>query len=135
MSVAENAPRPGLIPERLMPVVHQQLDALATQTYVWQGQIWPGQTMEWEIEDGDRGHGEGEEESNDWNTTVRIRLPRLGGIEAQLHLTAAGVAVRLLAADPQTAEVLTAGQDQLARALDAADLPLTGMVVEHDQSR
>ena len=50
--VEEAAPvRAQPIPKRLMPVVHQQLDALATQQYVWQGQAWPGQPIEWVIED------------------------------------------------------------------------------------
>ena len=75
------------IPERLLPLVHQQLDAVATQNFVWQGQVWPGQQMEWEIEDpGGRENGDdtGDPEPY-WNTTLRLTLPGLGGIEARLH--------------------------------------------------
>ena len=130
--VEEAAPvRAQPIPERLMPVVHQQLDALATQQYVWQGQAWPGQPIEWVIEDpqGEAGT-EGDEAEPTWNTTLRLTMPRLGGVEAQLHLTPAGVALRLRAEDPATIRALDAGGAALASALEAANLKLTGLVVE-----
>ncbi|HRM69945.1 MAG TPA: flagellar hook-length control protein FliK, partial [Thauera phenylacetica] len=123
------APRPGAIPERLMPVVHQQLDALATQQYVWQGQAWPGQRFEWWIEDPQHeGEQAGEEAENVWNTTLRLTLPRLGGVEARLHLTPAGVALRLVADDRSTLQTLDGGAAALASALEAANLKLTGLV-------
>ena len=130
--VEEAAPvRTQPIPERLMPVVHQQLDALATQQYVWQGQAWPGQPIEWVIEDPQgEGNNEGEDTEPTWNTTLRLTMPRLGGVEAQLHLTPAGVALRLRADDPATIHALDAGGAALASALEAANLKLTGLVVE-----
>lgn len=125
------APRPTAIPERLMPVVHQQLDALATQQYVWQGQAWPGQRFEWWIEDPQHeGEQAGEEAENAWNTTLRLTLPRLGGVEARLHLTPAGVALRLVADDTATLQTLDGGAAALASALEAANLKLTGLVIE-----
>lgn len=125
------APRPTAIPERLMPVVHQQLDALATQQYVWQGQAWPGQRFEWWIEDPQHeGEQAGEEAENAWNTTLRLTLPRLGGVEARLHLTPAGVALRLVADDTATLQTLDGGAAALGSALEAANLKLTGLVIE-----
>lgn len=130
--VEEAAPaRAQPIPERLMPLVHQQLDALATQQYVWQGQAWPGQPIEWVIEDPQgEGGAEGDDTGPTWNTTLRLTLPRLGGVEAQLHLTAAGVALRLRADDAATIRALDASGAALASALEAANLKLTGLVVE-----
>ena len=120
-----------MVPERLMPLVHQQLDALATQNYVWHGQVWPGQSLEWEIEDPERdARGEGDETSPEWNTTLRLTLPRLGGVEARLHLTAAGIALRLVADDAEAVSALQAAHGRLDEALAAADVPLTGFVAE-----
>ena len=128
---AAAAQRLPLVPERLMPLVHQQLEALATQNYVWHGQVWPGQQVEWEIEDPERDrHGEGDEAGTDWNTTLRLTLPRLGGVEARLHLTAAGIALRLLADEPAAVAALQAAHGRLDEALAAADVPLTGFVAE-----
>ncbi|PKO57192.1 MAG: flagellar hook-length control protein FliK, partial [Betaproteobacteria bacterium HGW-Betaproteobacteria-21] len=36
----------GPVAERTLPVVHQQLDALATNQYAWHGFAWPGQRIE-----------------------------------------------------------------------------------------
>lgn len=130
LSTAAGA-RAAAVPERLAPVVYQQLDAMATQNYVWQGQVWPGQTMEWEIEDPQRDDGSGADEpAAEWKTTLRLALPRLGGVEARLILTPAGVALRLLADDDVTVAALDRARGQLDSALEAANVPLTGFVAE-----
>ena len=119
------------VPERLMPLVHQQLDALATNNYAWQGAAWPGQHVEIEIEEPEQREGDGADpEDAAWKTTLRVTLPRLGGVEARLHLTPAGVALQLTADDAGTAAALTAAERELAVALAAADLPLTEMRVD-----
>lgn len=136
-STADDSPAArGLsIPERLLPVVHQQLDALATHQYVWQGQAWPGQDVEWIIHDPEdeaagREQAEGEDHASEWKTTLRLTLPQLGAIEAQLHLTPAGVALRMRAGAPAAIAALQGRTEELRSALDAASLPLTGVVVE-----
>ena len=118
-----------------LPLVHQQLDAIATHQLAWQGQIWPGQTMEGEIEDPARDdNGSGNEPDTSWNTTLRLTLPSLGGVEARLHLTPAGIAIRLIADDSATRKTLQAAESRLADALAAANVPLTGMVAELRQA-
>lgn len=125
------AARPAAVSERALPLVHQQLDALATNQYVWNGMAWPGQKIEWVIEDPrDEREGEDGNTPDDWNTTLRLSLPRLGGMEARLHLTSAGVALRLRADEPAALAALEAGRADLESALAATEVPLTGMVVE-----
>ncbi|MDR1462492.1 MAG: hypothetical protein LBI68_05055, partial [Azoarcus sp.] len=67
---AESPLRGGPIAERLLPIVHQQLETLASQQYIWHGMAWPGQAFEWIIED-PRGEGRADSEENngEWNTT------------------------------------------------------------------
>lgn len=128
---ANPATRASPIPERILPVVHQQLDALATQQYVWHGQAWPGQAIEWRIDDpGGEGEGDGGGDGKEWHTSLRLTLPRLGGVEAHLYLGAAGLALRMQAEDATAAEALQAGRPALESALEAIGLSLTGMVVE-----
>ncbi|MCB1918165.1 MAG: flagellar hook-length control protein FliK [Rhodocyclaceae bacterium] len=133
-TAAQRQPSPAQgnpVPERLMPLVHQQLDALATNTYAWQGAAWPGQQVEIEIEEPESREGDGtDSDEAAWKTTLRVTLPRLGGVEARLHLTSAGVALQLTADDGATAAALAAAEQELADALDAADLPLTGMRID-----
>ncbi|THF64154.1 flagellar hook-length control protein FliK [Pseudothauera rhizosphaerae] len=119
------------IPERILPVVHQQLDALATQQYVWHGQAWPGQAIEWRIEDPDgEREGDGSGDAREWHTSLHLTLPRLGGVEAHLYLGASGLALRMQAEDAKAARALLDGRPALESALEAVGLALTGMVVE-----
>ena len=130
-STGSSAPRLAAVAERLMPLVHQQLDAMATQQYVLHGQAWPGQHFQWDIDD-PRGEGQGSEDesADNWNSTLRLSMPRLGAIEARLHLTPAGIAIRLITQDEATAARLDAGRERLDSALAAADVPLTGFSSE-----
>lgn len=124
--------RVPVVAERLMPVVHQQLDAMATQQYVLHGQAWPGQQFEWEVDDprGEGREGGSDEAEESWVSTLRLKMPRLGELEAQLHLTPAGVAIRLIADDERIAALLADGRDRLDEALAASAVPLTGFVSE-----
>lgn len=128
------------IAEQLMPLVHQQLETLATHQAIWQGQVWPGQSMEWRIFDpeGEHSSSEGQADGAEpppWQSTLRLRMPRLGGIEAQLIITASGVAVRVIADSVQAAEQLQQGSEALGNALDAAGVPLTGFAVQLEKRR
>lgn len=128
---AANAVRGPVVAERLIPIVHQQLDAMGTQQYVLHGQAWPGQHFEWDIEDPRReGQDGGDEAEEGWESTLRLQMPRLGDIEARLFLTPAGVAIRLITSDEGVAAALTDARDRLDSALAAADIPMTGFVSE-----
>jgi hypothetical protein len=124
-----------------MPLVHQQLETLATHQALWQGQVWPGQTMQWEIVDPEgqshssSGQDDGGSEAPPWQSTLRLRMPRLGGIEAQIIITAAGVAVRVSTDTVQAADQLRAGGTALGDALEAAGVPLTGFAVQTGEVR
>ncbi|HLW05580.1 MAG TPA: flagellar hook-length control protein FliK, partial [Azoarcus sp.] len=120
-----------VVAERLMPLVHQQLDAMATQQYVLYGQAWPGQHFEWELDDPAGQGGEGEEGSEEgWNSALRLTMPQLGEVEARLHFNPAGIAVRLLTADAHATDRLNAARERLENALSAAGIRLTGFVAE-----
>lgn len=129
------------IAEQLMPLVHQQLETLATHQALWQGQVWPGQTMQWEIFDPEgqwqsssQQGGQEDGEAPPWQSTLRLKMPRLGGIEAQLIITSAGVAVRVSADSARTAQQLKDGGEALGNALEAAGVPLTGFAVQLGRS-
>lgn len=117
-----SAPQPAL-PGPVIPLVQQQLDALATNQYVWQGQAWPGQEIELIVEDPAEWAREAEDsEAAAWQTRLRLTLPRLGEVEARLRLSASGLRLQLLAAEPESARRLDSHRDELISALSAADL-------------
>ena len=115
--------------------MQQQLEAAATQQIAWRGEIWPGQTLQWEIEEEDpqRPATGGAEEPAEWKTTLRLALPQLGEVSATLRLTASGVGISLSTAAGATAQALRARQEELAAVLGAAGVPLLGMTVATDE--
>lgn len=122
------------VPETLRPIVQQQLDAVATQRLVWHGEVWPGQTLDWQIErdriDEREATSAGDQEAR-WNTTMRLTMPRLGTIEASLSLS--GNTLRLnLGTDSEIAAAdLRTRSAELLQTLESAGIFLRSIDVKH----
>jgi hypothetical protein len=106
-------------------MVRQQLETLETQHVVWQGSLWPGQTIEWQV-----GEAPTQESATDdgreWRSHLRLTLPRLGGVEATLLVSALGVRVSLRAETETSAAMLDQNRRSLRTALtDAGVTPLS----------
>ncbi|KYC29296.1 conserved protein of unknown function [Sterolibacterium denitrificans] len=118
------------MPDELRALVQQQLDAAGSQRLLWHGEVWPGQELDWRVEwQGDEHAGGSEEDNEPWQTHLRLTTPRLGRLEAALHLGPAGVRLDLAAAEAGSAAALRAAVDDLAQALAAAGVPLRGFLV------
>lgn len=123
------------LPADLAPVVRQQLDALSNDHVMWQGQIWPGQNMEWKIEDATRERAAEEaQDSPTWTSTLRLSLPNLGTVAATLKLNETGVSMGLRATERPSVDALRSAIADLADALDAAGVSLRAVVVEHGEA-
>lgn len=121
------------VPDDLRPLVQQQLEAAATQRMFWHGEIWPGQSMDWEIESNSERQGDGSsEEETGWRTSLSLTTPRLGRIDANLSLTASGVRILLATPYGASAADLRDESPRLAEALTAAGVPLLGFQVKHE---
>ena len=133
---AEAAP----LDTRTAPIVQQQLNALEARHLVWQGQIWPGQAMRWEIgetggDDEDGARTAGEPAARAWSTRLDLALPRLGGVSAVLTLAADGLRVRLSAEAPATGELFAGELEALRGALGAAGLVVSQLgTVPHERA-
>ena len=127
---------PQLVAQDLVPLVQQQLEALATQTYVWQGQAWPGQPMRWEIDEdsGQRGNSS-EEGPPPWQTRLTLTMPSLGEVQASLRLSGGQLALTLTAASPDAENRLSQGHSELQKNFEAAGLAVTNLSIgRHDRS-
>lgn len=133
LRVPASLPQGSGIPTDLAPLVQQQLDALATQTFAWQGQAWPGQNMHWEIDDqGTRDAGDND--SKQWRTRLKLQLPSLGDIEATLRLQAGGnVDIVLTAGNTDGEHRLGAASSQLQEQFETAGLTLVQLTIKHDE--
>ncbi|MCE5180397.1 MAG: flagellar hook-length control protein FliK [Betaproteobacteria bacterium] len=117
-------------------LVQQQLQTLDSHQLVWQGQVWQGQTMEWRVEErGAREGGSGGEgeEPPQWQTSLRLQLPKLGDVQAALVFTPQGVRINLKAADSGTAEAMKEAQGKLLGSMQASGLHVLAMSVERHE--
>ncbi len=124
------------IPRDLVPIVQQQLDALATQNYAWQGQIWPGQPMHWEIGENLDGERSSDNEAiARWQTRLKLSLPMLGDINAVLHLNPAGeVNITITTASASSETRLRESGALLSSQMETAGLNLTQLRFEHGEA-
>lgn len=102
-------------------LLNQQLDALEQRRILWQGELFPGQPLEWEIADESPGKQHPAEEVEAvWRSTLRFSLPGLGSIAANVYLTGSRVQLHLKTDDEETAVLLRQHGVELASALEAA---------------
>lgn len=136
--LASNAPEAkpvgSPIPEGVASLVRQQLDGLATNNFVWQGQIWPGQTMQWEIADNPDRQRSGEPGmEREWQSRLKLNLPSLGSLDVTLRLQPAGkIALSVNTDSDNTEDRLRGSIDRLQQQLSSAGLELAQINISHD---
>lgn len=120
-----------LIAPETLPLVQQQLEALATQNFSWQGQVWPNQQMRWEIDEeaprGEQGHDEAD---SNWQTRLHLALPNLGGVDARIRLQGNQISLVLAADNAETRRLLQTSTETLRSQLDEAGLALAAVGIE-----
>ncbi len=124
------------VPRDLAGLVQQQLDGLASQNFAWQGQIWPGQQMRWEIgkDLDDSRSGEGDAAQR-WQTSLKLSLPLLGDIDVALNLRPGGQVGIALTAQSEASEARLREESKALRTqFEAAGLNLTELQVARGQA-
>jgi len=113
------------------PLVQQQLETLDQRQLLWQGQVWPGQEMRWQIEEREAREGEQDSE-REWQTRLDLSLPHLGQVSALLKFTPQGIRIDLTAPVSETVLALKSASPQLNQGMERAGLRLLDMRVETD---
>ncbi|MDL2284138.1 flagellar hook-length control protein FliK [Oxalobacter sp. OttesenSCG-928-P03] len=115
-------------------MIRMQLDALEQRKIIWQGELWPGQEMEWEVEDETprqkREYGEAAEGA--WQSVLRVNLPLLGSVTATMRLVGDTVQVQLGAADEASTSLLRQFGPELVAALESAGAKLDYFTVNDE---
>ncbi|OXI32613.1 flagellar hook-length control protein FliK [Burkholderia sp. AU16741] len=117
-----------------VPLVRQQLDALATDQFRWTGEAWPGARLDWTIEPDDPGHraprGGGDDTGDGiaWRTRLTLTLPSLGTVDAELVLNGAQLLARLRA-NQTGADRLTRHEAALRQRLEGSGLTVGGLSI------
>ena len=116
-------------------LINLQLNTLENQMIRWQGQLWPGQPMEWEIsEDKPEGSSREAPQLSTWTSTVRFELPHLGDISATVRLVGDRVHVQVSTVNDEAASTLRKYGGMLADSLEAAGAPLDSLSVKQNES-
>jgi hypothetical protein len=122
---SEQRPVAPNIPEHLQTLVQQQLGALETHQVLWQGQVWQGQEMRWEVREESPRHSPQGIEEGQWITQIHLELPNLGGVSARLSFNGNALNLSLDVSDAQTREKLGNASSQLVAALSERGIPVT----------
>lgn len=125
------APQPALDPEAAK-LISQQLHALEQEHVRWQGELAPGQPMEWEVSRDAPESGASAPEQQIWTSVVRFDLPTLGAVSGTVRLVGGRVHVQIGAASEDAAQTMRAFGGSLADALDVAGAPLDSFLVKRD---
>ncbi|MCE1225707.1 MAG: flagellar hook-length control protein FliK [Geobacteraceae bacterium] len=118
---------------RTMAIVKEQLATLQTGQLLFQGELFPGQPMEWRIKDREgRGRGSDEQEqSSPWETSLVLTLPKLGRVEVAVSLQGTHLDLVIGADQARSASLMEQGRAELQDQLLAAGLEPDSIVVKH----
>lgn len=112
-----------------LPIIQHQLAALESGQIQWQGQLWPGQPMDWQISEYQGRHGNHPEQDG-WETTIGLSLEELGDVEARLRIQQGRITVNLSSDRPEKSRLMRDHLDLLAVALETAGLGVNSISVE-----
>jgi hypothetical protein len=122
-------PLPGMaelagMPEEAARMAGRQLQMLEGGPFLWQGFAWPGQWVDWLVEERREGQGGGQEgeDPHAWATELRLTLPSMGTVQARLALRGQDVSLQLQVAEAGAAQAMTEALPLLQRGLEAAGL-------------
>lgn len=115
----------------LAQLVHQQLQTLEQNRVMWQGELWTGQRLEWEVSD-DTPKDNTIPSQSVWSSKVSFELPLLGKIVAHLRLNGEQLTMQIHADTPVAAQQLRVHGTRLSNALGAAGIPLASLQVNAD---
>lgn len=120
------------VDSRVAPLVREQLTMLQNGQIVFQGELFPGQRMEWAVREREsRRNNDGERERS-WDTSLRLELPGLGGITARLILDHGRVSVDFGVDRSEAVRRLEQGKKGLTEQLQAAGLQTGEIGVRHE---
>lgn len=114
-------------------LVQQQVQLLENHPLVWQGQAWPGQPLQWQLQlENEKDAVRPELEAQQvWQTRLDLDLPRLGAIGVSATLRAGQFSLRFEAGSTNTVALLRSSLSQLADRFELAGLHLAMTQVHH----
>ncbi len=119
--------------DSLNQLLNSQLQVLEQHKLIWQGELFPGQKMEWQIQKDPSGQAQKDSEQAVWYSNVRFELPNLGTIEARLHLSGNQLGLNLSSNQAGTVELLKEQLTVLSNNLQNSGTDLTSFNAKLDE--
>lgn len=126
----------------LTSLMAQQLAILENQHLSWQGQVWPGQKMDWDVylhqdaaEDNQQ-HFLGQQiaiENKSISSEMTLHFPNLGKVTARLSLADGRMRIGFFAEQTQTLAALKGGKQTLAKAIEKNGQQLDALTIAHHE--
>ena len=115
--------------------VPAQLSTQEQQRFTWQGQAWPGQAMQWQVQEdtSEPSQSKNGTPQTAWKSVLLLNFPGLGKVNASLRLVGEHVRVQLQAEDEATVTALKTQGDVLGQSLAASGTTLDGLTVNRDE--
>ena len=117
-------------------MINRQLHTLEQQGVRWQGELYPGQPMEWEVrrhEESPRSPGgDAGTPQQQWQSVVRFSLPSLGVVSATINLAGEHVQIQVRTESEDAAAALRRHGPKLASALDVAGASLDALNIRRE---
>ena len=119
-------------------LLSQQLQVLESPQFVWRGEVWPGQTLEWQLHQEtdpsqDHASAAADAESFGWESHLKLTLPQLGTVNVHIRIDAQqAFSIRMTPEQASTQPLLQQNQGRLAEQLTAAGCTLATLTVERD---
>ncbi|WP_243373932.1 flagellar hook-length control protein FliK [Geotalea sp. SG265] len=129
--VNSKASAPPIADHQALPIIKDQLAALNSGMILWSGQAWPGQNVELAVQEREAGGSDRLE--REWETTIKLQMPVLGGISATLHFSATGLHIALRTDEASTEAILRQGASLLQERVDGMGIDLIGIVVNDEK--
>jgi hypothetical protein len=113
--------------------INLQLTTQEQARVAWQGQLMPGQQLDWEIQkDAPRKQGGGaggDDEPPTWRSGMTFRLPLLGDIAATVVMAGDKFQIEIQTASDDVGKLLRAQAGTLSSAMEAAGTPLSALSI------
>jgi hypothetical protein len=132
VSALPSAVESVLADPRTISIVRDQLATLNSGIFVWHGEAWPGQKIDWRLED--REAQKQETTDGRWGSELMIDLPHLGKIVASLRIRGKELSLSLAADAERSAKLLRQELPTLEKRLASTGLSLKGSVIRHDKA-
>jgi len=129
-------------PKPLNPMhalLSQQLQVLESPQFVWRGEVWPGQALEWHLRhETEQAQDQAAATNGDaadapWESRLKLTLPQLGTVTVHIKLDARqAFSIRMIPEQTAVEPLLQQNQGRLIEQLAAAGCTLHTLTVQRD---